>query len=90
MRSLRKQTEGRLTHWYCGNILSGGRIRSGRIYVPVDAMSKILVKIWLNHPGIFKLACWVKGHKWYQVDNDGAFVNDFICLRCAKGKVKHG
>lgn len=29
--------------------------------------------------------CWLFGHKWHKLDNNGTFIFDNVCLRCAKG-----
>ena len=50
-----------------------------------EEMSKPFSRLWFK-----ELICRLIGHKWYQIDNNGNFVNDFICLRCAEGKPKDG
>lgn len=49
-------------------------------------MAKILMMLWLSHPNWFKPICWLFRHKWHKLNNNGTFVNDYICLRCADGK----
>ena len=46
-------------------------------------MSKLFSRLWFS-----ERICRIFGHKWYQIDNEGTFVNDFICLRCADAKPK--
>ena len=30
------------------------------------------------------LICFFKGHRWLKMNNDGTFLNNYICVRCAK------
>jgi len=56
-----------------------GHTRRIRTYRAMPGLVKVRWKMnWL--------ICLIKGHKWYQLDNDGTFLYNFICTRCAKGK----
>lgn len=42
--------------------------------------------LWLRKPHWFRVVCWLKGHEWMELINDGRSLNNWLCTRCIKAQ----